>query len=311
MKKLSCIVALSLASLSCLVARAQSSSPSGSGIVGTATETVLVKAERLRLVMVIKAQGADPKSAVVALAEHKLRVQKELEVMKADKDSIEFTATRLGAGSAESAQMLQVQRQMQMSNSGVGTTKESTPAVHTAVCGLKAEWPLPTSEGDALALLPATLNEQIKARDLAGDNNKPKLSKAAQEQLEELEAMMSERYSYQSSNEPTSKILFVAAIPEEAKRKATAAAFAKANKDVDTLVESTGQKRGKLLSLTTDSPSSSNYAQMVRAYGDIYGQADNSGMSILSKFETGTLLSSPNADDLTLSITVSVSYAIE
>ncbi len=290
-------------------------SQSSSGITATAVESVPVKAQRLRLVMLLKAKGADPKSAIVALTEHKQRVQKELEAMKADKESIAFSASRLSGGTSAEAQRMQamqMQMQMQMGNPAAAASKGTIPTVHTAICALKAEWPLPAGEGDALALLPATLNEQVKARDLAGDNNKPKLSKEAQEQLEELEGMVEQRFSYSSSdNDPTSKIYFVASVPADAKQKATAAAFAKATKEVDALAQSTGQKRGKLLSLSTDSANS--YAAMMRnAYGGYMGGQDASGTALLSKFESDeSLVFSANPDELSVVVTIAVQYALE
>lgn len=293
---------------------AQLSAPgSTAGITVSATESVPVKAERLRLVMIMKAKGADPKSAVMALSEHKQRVQKELEAMKAEKQSIEFTPSRLASEGNESNQMQQMQMrmQMQMGQPGAAVAKAAPPTVHTAVCAMKAEWALPSSDGDALALLPATLKEQIKARDLAGENNKPKLSKAAQEQLEELEGMVAESYSYSNSGEQQSlTIQFIAAIPEDAKKKAISAAFAKATKEADALAQSTGQKRGKLLSLTTDNPMSTAYAQMVGSFGGYYAQGDNP-VTMMAKFADGRSVTSPNADDLNISVGVAVVYGIE
>lgn len=284
---------------------------STAGITVSATESVPVKAERLRLVMIMKAKGADPKSAVMALSEHKQRVQKELEAMKAEKQSIEFTPSRLSSDGNESNQMQQMQMRMQMGQPGAAVAKVAPPTVHTAVCAMKAEWALPSSDGDALALLPATLKEQIKARDLAGENNKPKLSKAAQEQLEELEGMVAESYSYSNSSEQQSlTIQFVAAIPEDAKKKAISAAFAKATKEADALAQSTGQKRGKLLSLTTDNPMTTTYAQMAGSFGGYYAQGDHP-VTLMAKFTDGLSVTSPNADDLNISVSVAVVYGIE
>lgn len=297
------------------IAWAQPGAPgSTAGITVAATESVPVKAERLQLVMIMKAKGADPKSAVMALSEHKQRVQKELEAMKAEKQSIEFTPSRLSNEGTEGNQMqqMQIRMQMQMGQPGAAVAKAPVPTVHTAVCAMKAEWALPSSDGDALALLPATLKEQIKARDLAGENNKPKLSKAAQEQLEELEGMVAESYSYSSSAEQQSlTIQFVAAIPEDAKKKAIAAAFAKATKEADALAQSTGQKRGKLLSLTTDNAMTTAYTQMARSFGGYYAQGDNSPVAMMGKFADDRSVASPNADDLNISVSVGVVYGIE
>ena len=288
----------------------------GNGISATAIESVPVKPEKLRLLMLIKAQGSDAKSALASMNEHKEFVKKELEGMKADKDSIVFSPIRAstsdGDANGNSRRMMQMQMQMQMSGGrgGKATTPKPLPTVYTVTCTLKADWPLPVKEGDALALLPVTLKEQIKSRDIAGEKNKPKLGKAEQEQLEEMDAMMSEQYSYGSEqNGQGPSITFVATVPEDVQKKATAAAFKKAIKEIETASGATGVKLGKLTAVMTGSvpkDPTEAYAATYRAYG----QSPNALSAGFLK-EEATSVSDANADELAYVVSVLVSYNIE
>lgn len=138
------------------------------------------------------------------------------------------------------------------------------------------------------------------ARDLIGNKNKAKLSAAAQAQLDRMQQAMQQRgYSYQSGAESPFKILFIAKVPEEVKQNAIASAFKKAVKEVEMLAASTNQKRGKLLSVTTEGTSTGDD----RLLQGFYAQTQDLTGSVLEKFNLGTdFVSSPNADDLKLLI---------
>jgi len=283
---------------------------SGDGVSASATENVTVKPEKLRLLMLIKAQGSDVKSALASMNEHKEFVKKELEGMKADKDSIVFSPIRASTSDGDASGNSRRMMQMQMSGGRAGkpATPKPLPTVYAVTCTLKADWPLPVKEGDALALLPVTLKEQIKSRDIAGDKNKPKLGKAEQEQMEEMEAMMSEQYSYggeQNGQGPS--ITFIAKVPEDVQKKATAAAFKKAVKEIETASGATGVKLGKLTGVTSASVSQ-DPSEIYAARG--YGRSPNVLSSGFLK-EEGTNVSDENADELAYVVTVMVSYNIE
>ena len=282
------------------------------GMSASATERVTLKPEKLRLLMLIKAQGGDAKSALASMNEHKVFVKKELEGMKADKDSIVFSPIRASTSDGDSNGNSRRAMQMQMQMSGGRGSKPAAPkplpTVYTVTCTLKADWPLPVKEGDALALLPVTLKEQIKSRDIAGEKNKPKLGKAEQEQLEELDAMMSEQYSYGGEqNGQGPNITFIAKVPEDVQKKATASAFKKAVMEVETASGATGLKLGKLTAVTTASVPQ-DPTELYAARG--YGRAQNVLSSGFLK-EEGASVSDVNADELSYVVTVMVSYNIE
>ncbi len=289
--------------------------PQNGGISATGSESVSVKPDKLRLVMLIKAQGADAKAAMTALNEHKEKVKKELETMKADKESILFSAARASSGSGESANHTRrmYQMQMQMARGGKPAPPKAMPTVYTATCTLKAEWPLPVKEGDALALLPVTLKEQIVSRDIAGEKNKPKLSRAEQEQLEEMEAMMEDDPFGNSGPEENQnlRIHFVGAIPEDTKKKLLAAAYKKAVHEVEETSAATGVHLAKLQSLSSTSaePNEADFfaARRYSSYGT------GTGPSINPSFlkDGPGVIAGTNPDDLEYSVTVTVVFDIQ
>ena len=228
---------------------------SGRGIGSTGSATVKPKPERIRLLMWVQAQGVDAKTAITALSEHKSRVKADLEKMKAESKSIEFSSVRLSAGTGDENQERQMayMRRMMMQQNGDDVEMPEMPTIYTAICALKAEWPLPAGAGEAVALLPATLKQQIQKRDFAGEKNTPELDESAQERMEEMQAMMEDEYGggfYGGSDEGDATVIyFVATISKEERQKALKKAFAEAKEDAEELAAAGGLKLSKLESV--------------------------------------------------------------
>jgi hypothetical protein len=198
---------------------------------------------------------------------------------------------------------MQIQMMRNAASGGSGQAPK-LPQFYTASCAVKAEWSLPVKEGDALAVLPATLRDQIAARDLAGDKNKPKLSKAEQEQWEEMQTMMQENYGMSGEEERSAKIVFVAKLPDEVKQKATRAAFEKAEKQAESLSAGAGITLGKLLALTSTQPDS----VATQFYAANY---NNPLLNQLTQFEDDEdSISSASPEELAYTVSVSVTHAI-
>jgi uncharacterized protein YggE len=282
------------------------------GLSTAATETITIKPQRIRLSMWVKSQGSDMKSALKVLNDHKVRVRKDLLAMKADEASISFSATRLAEGStAQDPNMARYQQMMimQMRANGGDAEVPKMPVIFTATAALKAEWTLPVQEGDALAILPASLKQQITARDLAGENNKPELDEEQQERMEELQAQMDDQYGgYYGSDESSQGplIQFVADVSDEQIQVATKAAYAAAVKKAESLVAAVGLKLGGLRTVSNHS-SDSAYLDQTRYYAAQYGGSElpnsHEGMS-------ENTITAENVDELVMAVTVSVSYAI-
>lgn len=272
-------------------------------ISGTATERVPLKPEKLRLVMWVQAKGKDPKSAITALNEQKARVKKDLESMKADSESVQFSASRVASDENGNPQRAMMRMQMQ----GRPNAKAAKPpAVFLARCAVKAEWALPVSEGDALAILPANLLDQIKSRDLEGKNVKPMLDGDAQEQLDEMESMMQEQYygSIPDANGP--RILFVARIPLEVRERAFQSAFKSATEDAQMLSKASAIKLGKPIGVSK-TPSPYDYA--LSSYGRGYMDPTSMPAGFIDDSEEIVTASQP--DELFFRVTITIAYASE
>jgi uncharacterized protein YggE len=265
----------------------------------TGQHAIKLAPQKLRLSLAIRAEGADAKSAIEAFVKHKDRVKKELVEMKADEASIEISSPQLSGSMAGMPQAWTSYppRYFAEPPPVPGEARpETMPKVFVALAQVKAEWPLPTTDADALAMLPETLKEQITKRDLAGTKNKAQLDPSQQEQVEELQAKMQELMSYATSTGEGQAftVLFVAKLDEETRKQAIKAAYDRAVAQAQTLAAATGHKLGDVVSLRCeDRPSSgvgdvqAQYAavsypgvNMFRADGDVALSTDPGGLGI-------------------------------
>ena len=289
----SLLVAVCMASFSLTKPANAQYGPMGFGSKGLSaqgTETIELKAAKLRLVMWVEAQGADSKAAVQALAAHKARLKTELEKMKADTNTIEFSSLTVASSAGDPNQQRYMQMQMRNMRGG-STGKLEMPKVYKAKAALKVDWKLPEQEegksNDAIAMLPANLLEQIAKRDFAGAKNKAKLSSADQEKMDELEAMMEDEYGgYYGGGQDSKKpqIMFIGEVSEADLKAAIKTAYESAKSRARMLSEATGVQLGKLSSVTTsageDFDDSARYGYGGYAYG--YGNSER----IPAKFRT-------------------------
>ncbi len=304
------VTAISWCGLGTNVAVAQFGGEMAQGLSAVGSESVSVKPDKLRLIMWVKAQGDSAKTAVLSLAKHRERVKSELETMKAVPASIVFSATRVaeGAGDASGDQSAMMRMQMRsMQQSGMGGEIPEMPTVFTAKCAVRAEWALPVQEGDALAILPATLKEQISARDLAGENNTPEMSEEAQERMDEFATMAAESFGYSYDGQSTGpEIQYVAPITPEARTKAMQIAYQKAVAEVESISRASGIVMGKLVGI-------SNRSSMESIMGSVssfnrYGQLSAWPASLVP--DTQDEVSSTSLDELFLNAAVLVTYSV-
>ncbi len=274
---------------------------SSEGLAVTATERISVKPDKLRLVMWVKGQGKDTKSAIASLTEQKAKVKKELEAMKATADSIVFTAPRVGPDNQQENGARMVMRMQ----GRPGAKPVAPPVVFAARVMVKAEWDLPVKEGDALAILPANLLEQIKNRDLEGTKAKASLDDDEQEQMDEIDALMQEQYYSQEPSSGRPRIEFVTTVTEDEIQKAYEKAFAKATEDAKSLAKAGNVKIGKLRGASKSPRSEYTIPQPYYSRG--YGE----------EFPTSFIKDSPNVvsasnpDELSLTVGIDLVYEIE
>jgi uncharacterized protein YggE len=235
---------------------------------------VKLEPQKLRLTLNIRAEGVDAKSAIEALLEHKERVKTELLAMKAEEASIDFGAAQLTSGiPGMSAEMMRYGSRMIAQVAGAANSDPAdVPKVYIAASRVRAEWPLPTTDADALAMLPETLKEQVKERDLMGEKNKAQLDDPQQEKLEEMQAAMQENMGYYSDNSEAAAaaVMFVAKVDEKVRKKAVSAAYEQAMAQAKMLSTLTGKPLGSLKSLRTSDVPVAATEEIESTYGPAY-----------------------------------------
>src|SRR5437588_4537145 len=245
------------------VSMGQVESPLKSGTIhATGQYELKLKPQKLRMTIAVQTEGANAKSALESFVAHKERVKKELVAMKADEASIEFGTTLVSgsvAGMPAEAQPYEAQYIAQIARAAPNVNTADIPTIVHAVARVRAEWPLPTSDPDALALLPESLREQVKARDLMGEKNKAKLEGRQQEKLDEFQAAVQANGGASLSSEvtPVFTALFVAKVDDDTRKKAVKAAYDRAVAQAELLATATGHKIGELVTLrSSDIPPS-------------------------------------------------------
>jgi uncharacterized protein YggE len=288
------------------------------GISTRSFERVTLKPERMRLILWIKAQGIDAKSAISVLAEHRERVQRELEELRADKQSIAFTTPRTSSSNIseepQAQRMLRLQMNMIRRPNGGPAQLPELPPIFTASCAVRAEWILPVIDGDTLALFPANLREQVAELDLVGMKNKPNFTDSDRKKFEEVEAAMGDQYtSISNANaEPTGPIIsFVATVSDEMVSKATEVAYRKAVTEAERLSAATGIKLGRLTAVTSSVIGVEGLEQNATAYYSSSRLNQERAIPQSLLIDQKPVVSNAIPDDMAFSVNVFVSYAIE
>lgn len=215
----------------------------------SAAHSSLLKPEKLRLQMVVRAEGTDAKQAIKQLAQHKERVRKELLELKAEEVSIEFGAPRFTPSatgmsvSFESRQMRRYLRSMDIDAEKLN----GLPKIFNVVATLKADWVLPTANVDAIALLPEGLKEQVQQRDLTGINNKADIDAAMQEKLDEMKTLLTEQLGMDSEDgDVPIRVVFVAKSTVSQRQEDLQKALEAAKEQATIIAQASGVSLGAL-----------------------------------------------------------------
>jgi uncharacterized protein YggE len=211
--------------------------------------SVDLKPQKLRVTITMHAEGTDAKTAVRNLAEHKARVKQDLVTLKAEEDSIKFGSTQVGGviGGMMPPVAEPLYSPVPPTTFGPPVTGNDTK-LFRAVATVTADWPLPTTDLDALALLPDAIRAQVEAHDLRGEKNKAELSPEEQERREEMQLHIPVQYSDYEANQQIA-VSFVAPIEPATRQDALKAAFEKAGAEAEMLAAAASRKRGELVRL--------------------------------------------------------------
>ncbi len=287
---------------------AQPGNPSTTGLMVNASESTALAPEGIRLVMRIQVMGKDAKSAIKSLNEQKETVRKELVGMNAQAESIRFSTTDISSGMSGgmNARMF---RSMQMGRPGGGDEDEATedamPKMFGASCWASAKWALPAKEGDAIAMLPAMLKQQIAARDLEGKKRKPDLEPEQLEQYEQMMKMMQQQMSYGGDDSQATKIEFFASVSKDVSKAAFNKAFEKAKAKAQNLSDAAGIKLGKINMITSQSDDSMQQV-MYAAWRNSQTPGPEAWLA-----DSGDVEYSSSLDSLKYTVGIWISYNIE
>lgn len=281
----------------------------------TATHRIRLDPQKLRLTMSIRAEGVDTKEAVTQLTVHKERVRAELAELKADETSLTFTAPALAsamAGMPPQAGSREMRRILRNMGNDAGEGLAKLPSLFAATAMLQVDWAVPTTNVDALTLLPLQLKEQLAARDFAGERNRVQLTATQQEQVDELKVIMADEMGFdfaEDEDETGAQILFVARPTAEQREGALRAALTSAREQAESLAQAANLKLGAIrqMRLVTEEPSSTGDMARLRGMLGGYGEAVRVDMPPSSPED----VTDPRADGLYWTIRIQVEFFVE
>ncbi len=225
--------------------------PSGQ-VAATGQVHLLRPPTHLRMYMQVSGRGKTLEEALAALKERREAVAAKLDKLAAEKSSIEFSSPSVDEAAATQQRRMEMMLAQRLRAAGGAAKKGAKPAKPpvSMVSQLSVQWRLKADNPEKLLLAADELREKVKAADLAGANEAPKLSPEEQEVAEEMAAEQSRQGNEEAAapNEP--RFVFVARLTASERQKALAEAFAKARAQAAELAKAAGMELGSLASLS-------------------------------------------------------------
>lgn len=224
-----------------------------SAVTGTGAVDIKKQPDAMRVQVDLVAKGKDLKEALAKLKQRRDAATNQLVALGVDKSALTFAEP--GIATDQSSRQRERQMEMMVRARTGGRAKKpdaksaAAPPVMVAQ-QLKADLPLKGASIEELLEKAHTLQEKIKAADLAGLKETEKLSPQEEEQAEEtkaMEEMMMGNTGEPQRGEPV--FLFVSKITEAERDKAMAEAFQKAKAEAQRLAKAAGAELGKLNTL--------------------------------------------------------------
>jgi hypothetical protein len=241
--------------LACSTVLGQYGSVGQRGLHSSGSAQFDVEPSRIKLVMWIEAQELDAKTAVQVLMQHRDKVRGELKQLMVIEDSVKFSTMQVEESSDDEEHQEMVGRLRMMGQGDQDIDDTEVPKTFTAYCALKAEWEIPAAREEQIAILPATLKEQVAKRDLAGKSNQPKLDSEIAQRINKIKKMVEEQmgayYGGGSDGERVPQIYFVGSYTDEQLATATKEAIQKAKKRANLLATAAGAELGGLMAIST------------------------------------------------------------
>lgn len=219
--------------------------------------------QKVRLLLMAKAEGANAKEAVEQLSRHRQTVRDELVALKADRDSIKVAPAEIRShimGLPKQYQHMSHRMLTTFLDSSTNINVEDLPIVYTASCIVAADWTLPNADPDLLLQLPNTLREQIAERDLMGDDNQLQLSPEQAARVEKFKAAVDEHVGFYEDDDSAARlqIVYVARVEKDARSVALKTAYERAREECNALAEASGHTLARMSSLSKVTPDESS-----------------------------------------------------
>jgi hypothetical protein len=218
-------------------------------VSATGTATVKRKPTVLRMYLALEAKGSSLDEALKKMTQRRENARSQLETLKADKESINFGDLSLSGAKSPRQRQIEAMVMARMQSRGKKPAKTPSAATVTVTVLLTAQWSLEAETTEKMLVLAQTLQDKIKAADLAGSKEAEKLSPEEEELAEEAAQMMD------SSGEQRTPVgqpyfMFIAKLSKEDREKLLSEAFAKAKVQAADLAKAADVELGPLTGLS-------------------------------------------------------------
>ncbi|MEL7266510.1 MAG: SIMPL domain-containing protein [Planctomycetota bacterium] len=217
-------------------------------VAGSAEVPLTVNKIRLQLLLKVTKENA--KEALAELRNLRAEAKKKLLSLKAEEASIKFINTNLveGGDTEEKQRKMQIRAmRMQMQGRGIPDPTEDAPQV-VASSTVIADWVVPVTEGDAIILLRARVNEKIRELDVAGKRGRESTENQADAAME----MMQMGMMFGDEDNRESKIGFVATVDDTMRAEALKQAIKKAKQSASQLAGAAQLELGAIKSIASN-----------------------------------------------------------
>jgi hypothetical protein len=218
-------------------------------VSATGTATLKRKPTVLRMYLELVAKGSSLDEALKKMTQRRESARTQLETLKADKESINFGDPGLSGAKSPRQRQIEAMVMARMQSRGKKPAKTPSAAPVTVSVLLTAQWSLEAETTEQMLVMAQTLQDKIKAADLAGNKEAEKLSPEEEELAEEAAQMMGSSGEQQTpAGQPY--FMFIAKISKEDREKLLSEAFAKAKSQAADLAKAADVELGPLTGLS-------------------------------------------------------------
>jgi hypothetical protein len=223
--------------------------PGQQTVSATGTASVKCKPTVLRMYLELVAKGSNLDEALKKMKDRRTSARSQLETLKADKDAIMFGDPSLSSAASPRQRQIEAMLMARMQSRGKKAAKTPIAVPVTVSVLLTAQWSLEAETPEQMLVLVQTLQEKIKAADLAGIKDAEKLS-PEEEELAEEESQMMDQSGEQRTPAGQPNFMFIARLRQADREKLLGEAFAKAKMQAADLAKAADVELGPLTGIS-------------------------------------------------------------